>query len=369
MKRTQTTYRADLPVQLRSYPPNKLPDPAETINSIIHANDPNSPDPRGRPMISNGASWDALALVADLDIIDRRIERLEARPTEIIQPTITDKGEAIQKLRQIVEALQGRLSFLEQRPQPEAIGAPTPSPPQIAHDVQDALGRMLALQQRVDAIEARPSASGEAVDWTPLDEMRTRLEALEARPAVEYVDAPDVRPRRMDLPDLPAPRVIRTVAPEQVAELAARVAALEERPAAATPAGETIAPPSEAERAAGILSAEADAARDAIVGRSPLTWVVRHEAALMAINGNSASVALLKGEADARGVKVEDLARQIVDRYRRMSRSLLHLETLEQEARLKMDAARTGEEQQHALDYAVGEIDAIMREWHAAHHH
>lgn len=129
MKRTQTTYRADLPVQLRSYLPGKLPDPAETINSLVYTNDPHSPSPRGRPAISNGASWDALALLADLEIIDARLDRLEARPTEIIQPTITDKGEAIQKLRQIVEALQGRLSFLEQRPQPEAIGSPAPSPP------------------------------------------------------------------------------------------------------------------------------------------------------------------------------------------------------------------------------------------------
>lgn len=367
MKRTQTTYRADLPVQLRSYPPNKLPDPAETINSIIHANDPNSPDPRGRPMISNGASWDALALVADLDIIDRRIERLEARPTEIIQPTITDKGEAIQKLRQLVEDMQGRISFLEQS-RPQAAVGPSPSPPQIAHDVQDALGRMIALQERVEAIEARPApAVSDAVDWTPIDEVRARLEALEARPAVEYVDAPDTRPRRMDLPDLPAPRVIRTVAPEQVAELAERLAALESRPAG--PAGEPVVTPDAGEQPFAILAAEAGAARDAIVQGKPLTWVIKHEAALMALNGNSASVALLKGEADARGIKVDDLARQIVERYRRMSRLLLAIETHEQEARLKMEAAITGEDRQAALDYALAEIDGIMREWtHAAGH-
>lgn len=58
--------RASKPVGLRVYEPGSLPDPGQCAQALIAINDRSDGVPRARLAMSNGASWDIVAVTSDL---------------------------------------------------------------------------------------------------------------------------------------------------------------------------------------------------------------------------------------------------------------------------------------------------------------
>jgi len=54
------------PVQFHRYAPDKLPDPADVIDCPLIVNDRSDGVPRGRVVVSNGASYDTVAYLTDI---------------------------------------------------------------------------------------------------------------------------------------------------------------------------------------------------------------------------------------------------------------------------------------------------------------
>jgi hypothetical protein len=54
------------PVQFHRYEPDKLPDPADVLDCPLIVNDRSDGVPRGRVVVSNGASYDTVAYLTDI---------------------------------------------------------------------------------------------------------------------------------------------------------------------------------------------------------------------------------------------------------------------------------------------------------------
>jgi hypothetical protein len=57
--------RLNRPLKLQRFDPRRLPDPAECVDCLIIVNDRSDGVPRARLALSNGASWDFVAIVGE----------------------------------------------------------------------------------------------------------------------------------------------------------------------------------------------------------------------------------------------------------------------------------------------------------------
>lgn len=133
--------KATKPLGLRVYEPGALPDPAQSPNALIAINDRSDGVPRARLAMSNGASWDMVALTID-------------RPAGVM-PTTVDVTPIIR------QAVSEQLPALVQVQQPAMrVISPAPSSdaPAIAHlrqEHQQTLDLMASLIERVAVLEER----------------------------------------------------------------------------------------------------------------------------------------------------------------------------------------------------------------------
>lgn len=65
------------PLKLHRYDPGRLPDPADMLDCLLIVNDRTDGIPRGRPVCSNGASYDQLAFLSDLEALQARMTAIE----------------------------------------------------------------------------------------------------------------------------------------------------------------------------------------------------------------------------------------------------------------------------------------------------
>ena len=94
------------PLKLHRYDPGKLPDPADVLDCLLIVNDRSDGIPRGRPVCSNGASYDQLAFLSDLEALQARMTAIEnARPQALpalaLPPPLPVQNVAAEVSRQI----------------------------------------------------------------------------------------------------------------------------------------------------------------------------------------------------------------------------------------------------------------------------
>lgn len=133
------------PLAVKRYEPNRLPDPGQCVDCIIVVNDRKDGVPRGRLMLSNGASWDAVGYVDEIkqstvqpahhqsvDLVPlvrsavaemlpslpaREVKTITALPvtddTQAIAQALLEMSETINQLNHANHDLQQRVAFLE----------------------------------------------------------------------------------------------------------------------------------------------------------------------------------------------------------------------------------------------------------------
>lgn len=142
-----------LPLALRRYEANKLPDPGQCVDCLIIVNDRSDGQPRARFAVSNGASWDFY--VREDQAVSSQAVAL--RPAEIdLTPMVR-------------AAVEAALPALVSQPAVKVIQGPQMSP----NDLQAVAQGMLEMSEHVNKV------LNENAD------LRARIEFLESRAIVD----------------------------------------------------------------------------------------------------------------------------------------------------------------------------------------
>lgn len=156
------------PLRLKRYPPDKLPDPGQCVDALIVINDRSDGLPRPTLAISNGASWDRVALVVDHQEPARDTQQAlrvirDRQPIEATAVDLTPYVDAIRE--QVLRALP--------KPEPRAIEAPKYATLDGA-TIASALLEMSEHINRLSLENAELRARVEAIENTRIPTLRER---------------------------------------------------------------------------------------------------------------------------------------------------------------------------------------------------
>lgn len=124
---------ASMPIGLRSYPSNRLPDAAANVGRVILINDSGDGVPRGRMALSNGASWDRIAF-----------------GDEVRQPAQVVDAEPM-----VRQAVRDMLPALMPKPQPVAFPASVPVALPAGDDMKALAAAMLDMAETINELQRK----------------------------------------------------------------------------------------------------------------------------------------------------------------------------------------------------------------------
>jgi hypothetical protein len=113
--------RTGWPLTLHRYEAGSLPDPADVIDCPLIVNDRTDGVPRGRIVISNGASYDDIAYLTDIPAGAPQVSAPSLPPLPVAVPAPNVAAEvarqvaALQPVVQADPALAARVEVIEQR--------------------------------------------------------------------------------------------------------------------------------------------------------------------------------------------------------------------------------------------------------------
>jgi hypothetical protein len=101
------------PVQFHRYAPDKLPDPADVIDCPLIVNDRSDDVPRGRVVVSNGASYDTVAYLTDIPAGSPAVALAQALPALPVMQPVAAQITALRPLVASDPALAARVDAIE----------------------------------------------------------------------------------------------------------------------------------------------------------------------------------------------------------------------------------------------------------------
>jgi len=101
------------PVQFHRYAPDKLPDPADVIDCPLIVNDRSDGVPRGRVVVSNGASYDTVAYLTDIPAGSPAVALAQSLPALPVTQPIAAQVTELRPLVASDPALAARVDAIE----------------------------------------------------------------------------------------------------------------------------------------------------------------------------------------------------------------------------------------------------------------